>query len=1109
MTVCFLLFAANIAAVAGSYSQSTLISLNVSNKSVKDVFSEIEKKSEYVFFYYEDLLDLERKVTLNVKNRPLPEILDVMFADTNNAYTIDDRQVFITQEKPQTEEPQKVSLRIEGTVTDPNGEPVIGVYVHELGTNNTVVTGVDGKYTIYNVASENSVLKFSFIGYTPTEVEVKKHRVINLVLQEDTKGIEEIIVVGYGTQKRASVIGAISTVRPSNLHVNQSRSLTNALAGQVSGIISVQRSGEPGNDASEFWIRGISSFGATGIKPLVLIDGIERNMENLSPEEIESFSLLKDATATAVYGVRGANGVLLIQTKRGQIGKPRVTLKADFGISNPTQLPSFVDGPTYMEVMNEAHRLSGNLGQMHSDEAIAATRNGTDPDLFPNVNWLREVTRRNVPNGRVTLDINGGTEILRYSLVVSTFSERGITVVDPKVNYDATNKVNRYNVRSNVDVRVSPSTTIAVSIGGYILNRNTPGVSPTDIIYEAFKNTPVIHPVIYSNGEIPAYTSQTNPWAAATQTGYISIYNNSLQSVFSVNQDIGALLKPLKGLTTKAIFSFDAFSWSQLKRTKKPTTYFAAGRDQDGNLITSVTNEGENFLGYEKAAGGNRAMYFEGQLAYDRTFNDHTVGALILYNMRDYVNSDATTSIMSLPYRTQGIAARVSYNFRNTYFIEGNFGYNGSENFQKNHRWGFFPSVAAGWMISNEPFMKGTSGVLSLLKLRGSYGLVGNDQLSGRRFAYLSTVNPTTGYIFGQSLSKRTISGLVEGDFGVEDLSWETVRKIDIGLEIGLFDAINIQADVFHERRTNIFMQRKTVPETTGFTVNPWANFGIAENRGFEFSVDAAKRISKEWSIEARGSFTFARNKIVEYDESELTKNTTRSRTNHSVKQYFGLKAIGLFQEEDFEADGTTLMNGIPRHTFGVVKPGDIRYEDTNRDGKVDAFDEQPIGKPYEPEIIYGFGASVRYKNIDLSAFFQGATNFSNMIRGNMLIPGSAGGGAGNIYSNHADRWIPEDPYRQVFWPRISTTVSSNNMRSSTWWLQDASYLRLKNLEVGYTFPKRWQNAARMQDARLFFRATNLFTWSVFKMWDPEIGSSDGLKYPPMKVYSVGFQVSF
>jgi TonB-linked SusC/RagA family outer membrane protein len=535
----------------------------------------------------------------------------------------------------------------------------------------------------------------------------------------------------------------------------------------------------------------------------------------------------------------------------------------------------------------------------------------------------------------------------------------------------------------------------------------------------------------------------------------------------------------------------------------------ATGRDKDGNLITTMTNQGNNFLGYTKSNGGNRSLYFEGQLNYSkRIAKDHQFDALFLYNMRNYINADATTSIYSLPYRSQGLAGRVSYSFKDTYFLEANFGYNGSENFAPGKKWGFFPSVAGGWLISNESFMKTLSSTISKMKVRASYGLVGNDQLAGRRFAYLSTIAGITGYTYGTS-GDNTYSGYTEGDFGVNKLTWETVKKLDLGLELGLWDCLNIQADYFHERHENIFMQRKTIPETAGFTSAPWANYGIVTNQGCEFSLEMNKQFSKDLFLSLRGSFTYAHNKIVEYDEPEALKETTRSHTGNPVGSYYGLQAIGVFQEEDFLADGT-LKSSIPQHTFGTVHPGDIRYADTNLDGKVDANDYKPIGRPYNPEIVYGFGFSIRYKNFDFSTFFQGDARCSTMLSGDLLIPGSGGGGMGNIYSNWDDRWNPADPYKKnVFWPRFSTTKSINNNLPSTWWLKDASYIRLKNLEVGYTLPKSWQKAALMRGARIFFRGSNLWTWSAFNMWDSEVGSSDGLKYPPMKVYSLGFQVTF
>ncbi len=1091
--------------VVGAESQiNGSLSLKIENKTIEEVIVEIERKSDYSFFYEDETFNKLRIVSLDVRDKSVEEIIVELFQEGDNTAIIDKKQVYIVKKEQTT--PQK--LMISGVVKDQKGEVLIGASIREVGTNNITVSDVNGRFTLYNIKNEESILNFTYIGFVPLNIKVGKESELNVVMEEDTKGLEEVVIVGYGQQKRESVVGAISTVSPSTLRINQSRSVSNALAGNVTGVIAVQRSGEPGKDASDFWIRGISSFQSVGTQPLVLVDGIERSLNDISPEEIESFSMLKDATATAVYGVRGANGVILIQTKKGKLGKPRVSVKADYGISTPTKLPEFVDGATYMEVMNAAHTLSGGNGYMYAPDVIEMTRTGADPDLYPSVNWLKATTKDYVPNGRVSLDINGGSERLRYSLIVAMYSEKGITKTDKNVDYDASNKLTRYNVRSNVDIDVTSSTNVAVSIGGYIMNRNEPGTAPSEIIGLSFKNTPIVHPILYSNGQIPATTSQTNPWAASTNSGYQSYFQSSIQSLFAVTQDIGALYKPLEGLRVNAKFSFDTYNWHNQKRTKSPTTYFANGRDDQGNLLTSMTNKGSNFLGYSKESGGNRYLYFEGQLAYNKTIADkHRLDALFLYNMSDKIDADAGSAIASLPYRTQGLAGRVSYGLNDTYFIEANFGFNGSENFRSGKRWGFFPSIAAGWLISNESFMESISNTISKLKIRSSYGLVGNDRLGGRRFSYLSTIDGANGYNFGISGS-NALGGYQEGDFGIPDLTWETVKKFNFGVELGLIDAIELQTDVFHERREDIFMQRKTIPELSGFTKAPWANYGITENKGFELTLDMNKSLSKDWFISARGSFTYATNEIIEYDEAESMKNTTRSRTGQPVHQYYGLEAIGLFQEEDFDANGN-LLKGIPEHTFSIVKPGDIRYNDTNNDGRIDAYDEKPIGKPYVPEIVYGFGLSVTYKNFDISAFFQGTGNFSNRLGGAQLIPGSGGGGLGNIYTNYDDRWKPEDPYKNVFWPRIASSVSNNNSYSSTWWLQDASYLRLKNFEMGYTLPKGFQKKAAMRNARVFFRASNLLTWSSFKLWDPEIGSSDGLKYPLMKVFSVGFEASF
>jgi TonB-linked SusC/RagA family outer membrane protein len=1000
---------------------------------------------------------------------------------------------------------QQPSLKITGRISDENGEPLIGVNIQEEGTTNGVVTDTDGNFTIYNVAGESATLVFSYIGYTSQKIVVGSQRNLTVRMLPDTQKLEEVVVVGFGSQKRESVIGAISTVKPSTFQVSQSRSITNNLAGQIAGVIAVQRSGEPGYDTSEFWIRGINTFGANA-NPLVLVDGVERSLNDISPEEIASFSVLKDATATAVYGVRGANGVILIQTKKGQIGKTRISIKVDHGISAPTQLPKFVDGAKYMEVINAARILSHADGEGYSAEAIEKTRTGADPDLFPNMNWLKTVTKPYAPNSRVSLDVNGGSELLRYSLVLSFYGEEGIIRRDPSTDYDSQLELQRYNVRSNVDINLTPSTLLNVSIGGYIKNRNAPNEGINSILDATFLVTPIIYPAKYSNGQLANRAAGSNPWGMATQHGYKKRYESSIQSTMSIEQNIGELYSPLEGLKLKALFSFDSWNWNDINRGKVPTYYSAYGRDENGHLLTSLLNEGQDFLGFGKGSGGNRAMYIETQLNYSRRFEEHLIDALFLYNMRDYVNADADSGIQSLPYRNQGISGRLSYSYADRYFIETNFGYNGSENFRKGYRFGFFPSIAMGWMISNESFMKDVSKVLSKLKIRGSWGLVGNDQLGGRRFAYVSTINNSTGYEWGYTGSYR-LGGKQEGDLGIPDLTWETSEKINLGLEIGLFNWLNIQVDVFKENRRNIFMQRKTIPEIAGYNIAPWANFGKVTNRGIDMNMEVNHKFNKDLLISAHGNFTFARNKVIEYDEPEGLKGTTRAQTGQPLKQHFGLIADGLYTEDDF-TDGV-LKSELPKPTFGDVAPGDIKYIDINKDKKIDAFDKCPIGKPWVPEIVYGFGVNLKYKNVDFGVFFQGADNFTNMLSGNGLIPASGGGGLGNIYSNVDDRWTEENPRQDVFWPRLSIYDSENNKQGSTWWLKDAGYLRLKNMEIGYTLPRSWQKKVAMRNARVYARGSNLLTWAPFHMWDPEIGSSNGLTYPTMKIVSIGLEITF
>lgn len=998
---------------------------------------------------------------------------------------------------------QTSEILIRGNITDINSEPLIGAAV-VLKNDSTVgvITDIDGNYTI-KVPNRYAVLEYRYLGFVSQQQEVGNRQVINVILQEDVGQLEEVVVVGYGQQKKESVVGAIATVAPSKLMTGTSRSVSNELAGKLSGVIAVQRSGEPGYDNSSFWIRGISTFQGNR-NPLILVDGIERSLNDIDPEEIESFSILKDASASAVYGVRGANGVILIQTKRGEIGKPKVIAKIEQSFTKPTKLPKFVGAAEYLSVLNSIE-LEADRVPKYSDEFIENIRNRVDPDLYPDVNWMNQVLQDFGDNTRATLDVSGGSEILRYSFVAAYYREGGILERDRSHGWNSSLRLSRYNVRSNVDLNLSPTTLMRFNIGGYMQERISPPQSIDGVFGDAFQTPPHVHPPRYSTGEIPRVSGRPNVWSNLTQTGYERNNRNKIETLFSLEQDLKMLVP---GLKVKGTFSFDSYSDNRVTRSKNPDYYNPAiGRDPEtGELDLIIDSYGQMFLDHSTGAGfGNRSTYLEGSITYDQTIaSDHTVNALFMYNQRNYDDGSA------LPFRYQGIAGRTSYMYKHRYVGEFNFGYNGSENFAKGNRFGFFPSFAAGWIVSEEKFMENINHVLTKLKLRGSWGLVGNDDV-GVRFPYISTIDGTGEYYWGYDRNQFHRAGRREGNVANKNLKWETVAKTNLGLEIGLWNAVDFQVEVFKERRRDIFMRRTTMPASAGFILLPYANFGKVDNKGVEMSLNINKQLTKDFFISGIGTFTYASNKIIEQDEAQGVIGTNRQRSGHSVGQHFGLIDDGLFTEDDFiDVEKGILKEGIPQHTFSPVRPGDIKYVDVNNDGKIDALDYSPIGGTWDPKIVYGFGANMNYKDWDFAFFFQGNGKTDRIIgRSAYFLPGSGMGALGNMYENVDSRWTVDNPQQNVFYPRLTAGQNENNQQSSTWWLKDMSMLRLKSIEVGYNIPKNAVRKMRLNGFRFYVRGTNLLTFSKFKLWDPEIDSTEGSRYPLVKSLSVGLSVNF
>ena len=1002
---------------------------------------------------------------------------------------------------PNVVQQQQKGIKASGTVVDNENNPLIGATVTVKGTKTIAITDMDGHFYI-DVPNKNSVLVFNYLGFKPQEVKVGSDINFNIQLKEDAVSADEVVVVGYGNQKKLSVIGSIQTLDPGNLQMGSSRSMSNNLAGQLAGVIAYQPSGEPGYDNSQFWIRGISTFGAGGSSPLVLVDGVERSLNDIDPAEIESFSVLKDASASAMYGVRGANGVIIINTKRGSVAKPSIDFRFEQAITKPTKLPEFIGAAEYMTLLNNL--CSDPSKRMFTKDQIMKTYTGYDKDLYPDVDWIDAITKDYATSTRGNMTVSGGTNILRYSLTASVYHETGIMETDDTLPYDTGSKLTRFNMRANVDLDLTKTTLLRFNVGGYLQNLRKAKSSTDNVFTHAFETPPFVHPAIYSDGTIPkASANRANPWAESTQQGYYRGTRSKLESLFQLEQNL-KMITP--GLKFKATFAFDTYNENFVTRGKDPTYYgVAKSRGDEGELIHSVLSYGSEFLDHSSNANyGNNSTYLEFSLGYNHTFaKKHAVDALFLYNQRSYDWGDIQ------PKRSQGIAGRLSYTFDRRYVGEFNFGYNGSENFAKGHRFGFFPSLALGWIISEEKFMRNCADWLTLLKLKGSIGKVGNDDIGGRRFAYLTTINTgASGYHFGYA-GDYWRGGYSEGEVGVNNLTWETSTKTNVGIELGLWNEFNLQFDYFYEHRTNIFMQRKTIPTQAGFLSNPYANYGVVDNSGVDGTVTWNHKFGKDLRVALRANFTYAKNEVKEYDEPESVKGTYRSLTGRSIGTLWGLQAERLYTDDDFE--NGKLKAGIPTPNIGsVVRPGDIKYRDMNDDGVVDAKDEGYIGGTTTPRIVYGFGGNVEYKNFDFSFFFQGTGQSYRIIGGTQyFIPGSGQGVMGNVYANYKDCWTEENPSQDVFWPRLSESTNPNNNYASTWWKKDMSFLRLKSIELGYTLPRSITKAICSNNIRFFVSGNNLFYISKFKLWDPELDTADGLKYPSMRSVMFGFQLNF
>ena len=999
---------------------------------------------------------------------------------------------------------------VSGTVIDARTqEPIVGASVYIKDGTIGVTTGLDGTYSLSFNSNKTEILVVSFIGYDQQERVIGTNTVIDFALVESAQQIGDVVVVAFGQQKKESIVGAISTPKVKDLKLPTSQ-LSTSLAGQVAGVVSVQRSGEPG-EGSQFWIRGISSLNSDSRAPLVLVDGIERSLDLVDVNDIEGFSVLKDATATALYGVRGANGVILITTRTGDKGAPRISLNMESGIVQPTKIPEFVNSIELADAYNSDYRL--NHGNDYYDaHTIDMYRNGSDPDLYPNVDWMDGLFKKVTSNQKVNASVSGGGDVINYYVSGAYYREGGIYKVDDLNRYNTNIRYNKFNFRSNLDIKVTPSTTLKVNLSTIYEVKVTPNEDMETIWKSAYIISPNTVPMRYSNGALAVTkgsSAGSNPYNLITQSGFREYYTNNAQSRIGLTQDFGDIIT--KGLVFDAKFSWDAVNTQRLNYSNQPEMFIATGRDEDtGELILERVRDGASAMGYSKSSTGSKTFYLETSLTYNRDFGKHSVGALFLFNLKSKKDVQAADINKSIPYRTQGIAGRLTYGYDNRYFIEGNFGYNGSENFSPGKRFGFFPSIAGGWMVSEENFFEPLLDVVNKLKFRASYGIVGNDNIGGnRRFIYNGTFVSEGSYMFGNG-TYNTYNGLHVGDFANPSVSWEKSRKLDIGMELSLFRFIDIQASYFRDHRTGIFLEYQQMSSVWGINTAPWLNYGETKNRGFDVDMNGTRQFG-DVTVSLRGNFTFNRSEVIENAEAPAVYPYLDMR-GKPIGQQTGLIAEGLFQSQE-EIDNSPT-------TSGLVRVGDIKYKDVNGDGRIDENDYVPIGRTWLPEITYGFGASVQWKSFDFSLFFQGVGNVTMFLDGPAVMPFSSGDPhMSGFYKDVYNRmWTLDNPNPNAAYPRVSETKSVNNHQyRSTFWQRDVSYLRLKNATIGYSLPQRFLKKIHIANARFYISGFNLLTFSKFKLFDPEVGNGitssdgryDGSAYPPSRIYSLGLNLTF
>lgn len=976
-------------------------------------------------------------------------------------------------------------ITVKGKVSNEANEVMPGATVMVKGTTVGTTSGAEGEYSI-SAPDMSDTLVFSFIGYEKQDVPISGSTTINVQLKASGRSMEQVVVVAMGNQQtKRSVTGAVATIQTKELKQSPVANLSNALAGRLPGLITVQASGEPGNDAATMYIRGIGTYGNTA--PLVVIDGLPRTQDDfnqLDANEIESVSILKDAASSALYGIQGANGVIVVTTKRGGANqKPLISFTAQQAVQQPVRLPSMMSTFQQAEFYKELDK-NNNQPERYNDEVMQIIKNNSDPYLYPNVNWFGALLKNATTQNQYNLNISGSTNNIRYFVSGSYIGQGTLLKYGDEFekNYGLKTKFNRYNFRSNIDVDATKMLHIRIDLAGRLENQVGPGQGFSNFFNEITDRSPAAEPIFNPNGTLGAGSAlnipyHQNPYGMITQSGYYTNYTNNMYGTLSAKHDLDFITR---GLSAQLYFSFENQNYKSTVRTQQFDSYWYKGVNNAGDstyqqvgIYSRLNTSGSSSI--------ERDNYLDFRINYARLFGNHAVTGQLLVNRTLKVIND------ELPYAYQGISGHFTYNYKAKYYGEINIGYNGSENFPKGRRYGFFPAFSAGWIISEEPFVQGADW-LNFLKLRASYGKVGNDKIGGDRWLFISDFAPGGGYTVG--VSPSSVPGYNENRVGNNYITWERATKSNLGLDFSLFKEQSVQFtfDVFREMRRNILTPPGTVPDYTGIENLAPRNTGVVLNRGYEAEV----RLN--WKVGAVNLFsnlqiTYARNKVIQNDEP-YPKFDYQDLRGYSVGNVLGYQAMGLFQDQ---AD----IDKSARQTFsGTVIPGDIKYRDVNGDGVIDPNDRVAIQIQNMPHYVGGASIGGSYKSFDFSILFNGATGGSSYV---------------NLYDGSLlwlERWSPDNLGAKI--PVAHNSL--NNQVTSDFFVQKTDYLKLRNAEIGYNLPEDLLKAVKIKEARIYINGQNLFIWD--SLWlkdrDPEsAGSVYYINYPIQRIVNLGVNIKF